>query len=998
MARQAQDKQALARKFRSRKWPWVLLGILVVILLAVLLTPVYLSSDSFKQMLQAKVGRSTGGRLSIGNLSVGWLKGVRVSDLSFHEKAGWASVNVKGIDAQPRLGALLGGTLSLGRTVIEQPQIEIDLRKRPSAAATEAPTQSPAPAAGLALLSDMTIRNGSVSLTSRQGQTVRVGNVDSELKLRPPGQTSSVQADMVVGNAHQEAQIHAAGTIKPSGWTLKGTTGDVTVEVNDLNLDSLAPFFELAGVDLQTRGRVTANIKGALQDGNVQNLTADIQGQGLDISGAPLKGDRLQTSQLDVTARLTQQAQAVQIERLDAKTDWATVTASGTIPKTAQSLGDLLKSDANYRLQGDFQCALAPLLSQMPNTFGLKPGMKITAGKATGTINTTTLGGRASIVADTEIAGLAGQVDGKTLKLSQPVAASLKLSADGQKTRVDNLDVSAAFASVTASGDFEQIKYEGTADLAKFQAELGQFANLGAYEMAGNLASTGQVSIGDERIAATGTAAVKQLVLTSADGNSVSEPAANIEFALGLDQAKHMLSIDSAKATGSFGDVTVTQATVPLGGAPSAALRADVVLHNLDLARAKPFAVFFASFPQEMELEGIAESELALQGQDEGYRVRTENARIQNLRLATPGKEPFAQKQVTLSCDVQIDPNEKAINVESLLVESAQIRITKGQFKKVSQGDKNQIQGSLEGQADWAAVGQVASAFLPEGLQMTGRRQVSVNFASTYPADDPNALMANLNGTASTGFDSASYMGLNVGATDLKVRIENGLMQVEPFTTTVNDGKLSFAAQANLREQTPLLRTPKPLMLAQGVQINQEMTGKLLQYVNPLFANVTGVSGVANFECQRLAIPLAGGMKNKTEVVGTFSANDIVVEASGLLAQILTAMGEPTTADKLTIQPTSIVLQNGVVHYDNMEVRIGENPVTFSGSIGLDERLNMTVTLPWTMAGRTVRIGQPQQGQRIPIPLKGTLSRPELDVERLLQDQLLRGLDRLFNR
>jgi hypothetical protein len=353
---------------------------------------------------------------------------------------------------------------------------------------------------------------------------------------------------------------------------------------------------------------------------------------------------------------------------------------------------------------------------------------------------------------------------------------------------------------------------------------------------------------------------------------------------------------------------------------------------------------------------------------------------------------------VTLSCDVQLDPGEKTINVEKLLLESPQLKITKGEFKKTSKGNENQIQGSLQGECDWAAVGQAVSVFLPAGLELAGQRQISLDFTSTYPAHEPNMLMANLNGKASTGFDSAGYMGLNVGPTDVDIRIENGLMQVEPFTTTVNNGQLDFAAQADFRERTPLLRIPKPLMLAKGVEINREMTSSLLQYVNPLFANVTGVSGIANFECQKLAIPLAAGMGNKTEVVGTISASNIVVEASGLLSQILTAMGERTTGDKLTIQPTNIVLQNGVVHYDNMEVDIGENPVTFSGTIGLDERLNMTVTLPWTMQGRTVRIGQEQRGSRIEVPLKGTISRPELDMKRLLENQLLRGLEGLLNR
>ena len=1005
MERQAQDKKALARKFKSRKWPWVLLGLFILLVTAILLAPVYLSSNSFKQMLQTQVARSTGGQLSIGDLSVGWLKGVKVSDLSFSEKSGWAKVRVGAIDTQPHIGALLGGSLALGRTVIERPVVEIDLRKRPASSATTTATTTPSQqhtgqAAGLPLIGDMTVSNGRVTLTSQQGQTVQIDDINSTVNLRAPGQTSRVDANMIVSDGIEQATISAAANVTPAGWTLKGTNGDVTVEVNNLNLGSLAPILELAGVDLQTQGHLTANVKGTLQDGQIQDVSGEVAAQNLDISGTPLKGDRLQTSELAAVVKLTQKERSIHVERLEATTDWAALAASGTVPKTPGSLSELLQSGTDYQLKGEFDCNLPALLSQMPNTFGLKPGMQITGGKATGTIDTTTTQGRARIAAEAQIAGLAGQVDGKPLTLSEPLAATLSISADNQKTRLDNLDVSAAFGTVSASGDFEQIAYDATVDLAQYQAELGQFADFGPYALAGKLTTSGQLSIAKDRFVDTGTAQIKELVLTSVDGNSVSEPSAIFEYALALDQTKNLFRIDAVEAQGSFGNVTVTDLTLPLGEGASEAMAAEITVENFDLAKAKPYAVFFASFPRNIDLTGTVESQLTVTRSQNVYRVHTGSTRVQDFKLTVPDKEPFTQTQMTLVCDTRIDPGSKSINIQNLLIESPQIKVTKGQFAKAPAGDNAHIEGSLEGQADWAAVGQAASMFIPEGLEMSGQRPFSMTFASTYPAAEPNALIANLNGTVTTGFDNAAYMGLNLGSTDVNVNIKNGLMQIEPFTTTANNGTLAFAAQANFRDQTPLLQTPQSTFAARNVELNREMTTQLLQYVNPIFANLTGVSGVANFECEKLTIPLAAGQENKTEVIGTISASDIIVEASGLLSEILTAMGKPISGDRLTIQPATITVQNGVVQYDKMEIDIGENPIVFSGTIGFDERLNMTVSLPFTLTGRTVRIGQSHEEQILPIPLTGTLRRPRLDLDRLLQDelqdQLIRGLNRLL--
>jgi len=101
-------KQEVARRKRSRRWPWVLLGILLILVLLVALAPVYLSSDGFRRMIQAKISESTGGTADIGDLSVGWRKGVRISDFSFREQNGWAAVSIDGIDVQPHLASLLG--------------------------------------------------------------------------------------------------------------------------------------------------------------------------------------------------------------------------------------------------------------------------------------------------------------------------------------------------------------------------------------------------------------------------------------------------------------------------------------------------------------------------------------------------------------------------------------------------------------------------------------------------------------------------------------------------------------------------------------------------------------------------------------------------------------------------------------------------------------------------------------------------------------------------
>jgi hypothetical protein len=224
-------------------------------------------------------------------------------------------------------------------------------------------------------------------------------------------------------------------------------------------------------------------------------------------------------------------------------------------------------------------------------------------------------------------------------------------------------------------------------------------------------------------------------------------------------------------------------------------------------------------------------------------------------------------------------------------------------------------------------------------------------------------------------------------------------MQIEPFRTTLNEGELRFAAQANFKEKPPLLRLPEPMSLARNVRLNTETTEKLLKFVNPIFANLVSVSGQANFDCETLVIPLAGGYEKEIQIVGTISANDLELGASGVLNQLFTVSGQSLRGQRATIRPTRIVVRDGTVRYDNMQVDVGDNPLNFGGAIGFDGRLDMTVTLPWTWRGRTARVGREgQAGARITVPLRGTVNKPEMDTSQFLQQQLFKGLEDLLRR
>lgn len=350
---------------------------------------------------------------------------------------------------------------------------------------------------------------------------------------------------------------------------------------------------------------------------------------------------------------------------------------------------------------------------------------------------------------------------------------------------------------------------------------------------------------------------------------------------------------------------------------------------------------------------------------------------------------------------------EKVIAVSGLRLKSPQIEIDKGSFSLVSKSGKTDLEGQLNYVYDWATASEFVRGFLPKGLRLKGKREGTINFASEYPSGETDKLWANLYTRVKVGFEEADYMGLIFEPTEVDVEVEKGLLTVASFSSRVNNGQFNFAGHADFKDEPTLLKTAGPIQLAEDIQITNEMAGRLLMYLNPVFARVINVRGIVNLRCERLAIPLAGGSRNDIELVGTISVEHLRLEASELLGQILAAANIARAQD-ITIRPTRFVLQNGLLKYDDMQMYVGNNPVNFKGVIGLDKSLNMTVTLPYTTKGETAGIGKETRGRRITLVLKGTLDRPEIDFSRILEEQLkqelkeqleeklLEGLDKLL--
>ncbi|MBA7715816.1 hypothetical protein ES703_124874 [subsurface metagenome] len=115
------------RKTRKRILKSVLALAVVSIVLAFFLVPAFVSSEKGRKIILTRINNSIDGRINFAGLSMSWWKGIRVTEFSFNDSAGLTFVEIKQITTKPHYGSILLGSLSFGKTIIDEPKVEIKL-------------------------------------------------------------------------------------------------------------------------------------------------------------------------------------------------------------------------------------------------------------------------------------------------------------------------------------------------------------------------------------------------------------------------------------------------------------------------------------------------------------------------------------------------------------------------------------------------------------------------------------------------------------------------------------------------------------------------------------------------------------------------------------------------------------------------------------------------------------------------------------------------------
>jgi hypothetical protein len=766
---------------------------------------------------------------------------------------------------------------------------------------------------------------------------------------------------------------------------------ELTCDVGTLRLTGKAP---LAGTAEQYAGRAgltaaadldVARLSGlaprllrlrpgtALTDGRlVASLTSAAAADGTRWTGAvgatAVKGTRdgkaiawEQPLRADFTGKLGADGRPA-FDKLEVRCEFAAVAAAGT--------ADKFQLAANLDLD-----KLAARLAEFADLGGAKLAGTATV-QATGERGS---GGRFAVAVRSQLTNFAVAAAG--LELAEP-AATVEVRASGSKPTGRPIQLSVAEVGVTAATDtltaklLEPLPDALTPTAGKATVTVG--GDLGRWRR--RLAAVTAIPA-DWVVAGSGTA--NATVAFSPAGADV----APLDVALKPVRFRGAgLDLDEPQLVGKAGTVTWRRAGNPVAvtdlnascpsltvGSPSLAVAptpAGTVNVAGDLAR------LTAPLKLSSPVAGIVRGPVTLTAT--GFAA---DVRVEPFVYGPPGKPVWQEKWLKLG--VAGEWATDAVKFSRLAVErDGTTAQAAGTVVNLSGTPTVDLAGTVR--YDFARLEPQLRQFLGAGAVVRGRGDKPFRLRGPV-----GGAVDQLAGDATVGWEAVKAYGFDMGPGELKAALGKGRLNLSPVQAAFGGGTV------RLDPAIDLTQPDYPLTLAKGTvveraRLSPQVMAGAVGYALPAVFRAAQADGTASFELEGNRIPLTD--PNATELHGRLVLHDATLTAGPVFAQVLTLLEAKTTRVTMAKDHTvPVAVSKGRVYHENFALTFGQTVVRTKGSVGLaDQSLDMELEMP--IPPRAIdgplrnnpRILEALKRQTIRVPVRGTLSRPDLEERTIL--------------
>lgn len=495
----ANQDPPLTASWRRRNANWVYLfgGSAFALLMFVWFLPSLVAMTSMRQQISGWVIPDFEGEVKIGSASLGWLSSVVLRDVVLIDDQGETLGEIATLRTGKSLWSLMNSGGNVGK--VELTGVHLHLVCTPAGSNVEtamgpllaASDPHAAPVAATVVISDSQVE------IARAGQAPLGAFNIIHLKLTTPAATA--------GPLQVELQGHAAcgqrsGALNMNlAWqppTAVGANprgeGEVAISSDKVPMELFEPLLERVDPGLKFASRFSSNMKvswSQLQNQPVTSFSGSADLNELFLQAPTLIGaDTLGANQFRLAGQATLYEDRLEMTGCEFTSELGNLKANGALPIKLLDQEQLATwvahlHSTNFKLDGEINLAQLALL--FPNTLKIRPGTEITSGTlAIGIAGSTTNSSRhwnASVVSRSLSARNGQQV----LTWNQPIELTAVAEMSSAGLKIHQFSCKSSFLQVQAQGSPESARLIADADLDKLAAELGQFFDLSALQLAG---------------------------------------------------------------------------------------------------------------------------------------------------------------------------------------------------------------------------------------------------------------------------------------------------------------------------------------------------------------------------------------------------------------------------------------------------------------------------------------------------------------------------------
>lgn len=249
-----------------------------------------------------------------------------------------------------------------------------------------------------------------------------------------------------------------------------------------------------------------------------------------------------------------------------------------------------------------------------------------------------------------------------------------------------------------------------------------------------------------------------------------------------------------------------------------------------------------------------------------------------------------------------------------------------------------------------------------------------------------------LDGEFGLDLRAADIYGMHLGPAPLVVRTRAGRLVLDTIDTTLNGGRIHLEPELAVENNAGLALRLGPASTIRDAEINDEVSRRFLSYVAPVLDRATRAHGRVSVTLKDAVIPLGvgGGDAAASRKAATVDGQVVFQEVEFLPGPFADELFDLVRLDERPAlkldQPVALTIADRRVYQRGMAIPLGRlTRIELEGWVDFDRNIRLVASVPITpaMVGNAPVLSDIVSGQRISVPITGTLREPKIDRDAL---------------